>query len=225
MKNIPVFTTEYGVASLSLGQIQSRGEAFIRVQDIQPGRMDLLIRECAAFCRAAGAERVYASQWAGEPAYSVIEMRGLPLFDPDQVENLFPATEATVARWREIYNNAMQNVHHSRYLSGYDEEKILSSGGAYFVHRRGDLLGIGWVEDQKILAVASCKPGFGFRVAQTLLSVMADEPVSLEVASSNTRAIRLYERLGLVKTAEISRWYEITGCFQEKTLDKHRNMV
>lgn len=211
MKDIPVFTTEYGIASLSLGQIQSRGEAFIRVQDTRPENRDALVAECAAFCRGAGAEKVYASVGTGEPAYSVIEMRGIPQFDGDFVENLFPVTEQTVSRWREIYNSAMKSVHHARYLSVFEEERILSSGGAYFVHRRGELLGIGWVDTQKILAIASCKPGFGFRVAQTLLSTMTDEPVTLEVASTNSGAIRLYQRLGLLKTGEIGRWYEVNG--------------
>ena len=31
--------------------------------------------------------------------------------------------------------------------------------------------------------------------------------MALEVASTNARAIRLYEKLGFLKTAEVSRWY------------------
>lgn len=210
MRDIPVFTTEYGVASLSLRQIQTRGEAFIRVQTAQEGCTEQLIAECARFCRGAGAEKVYASEGNGEPAYAVLQMRGNVQIDTNELEHIFPVTSQTVARWREIYNHAMSGVDHAKYLSGFDEEKILSSGGAYFVHRNGEILGIGWLEDQSLLAIATCKPGLGYRVMQTLLSVLPEESVTLEVASTNRKAIRLYERMGFIKIAELDKWYRIS---------------
>ena len=33
--------------------------------------------------------------------------------------------------------------------------------------------------------------------------------VELEVVSTNQRAIRLYEKMGFIKTKEISRWYRV----------------
>jgi len=35
------------------------------------------------------------------------------------------------------------------------------------------------------------------------------ETVRLTVAATNERALRLYERLGFIKTAELSRWYRV----------------
>ena len=45
----------------------------------------------------------------------------------------------------------------------------------------------------------------------TLMSLDEGGQITLEVASTNERAIRLYERLGFVKTREINRWYRVLG--------------
>ena len=43
----------------------------------------------------------------------------------------------------------------------------------------------------------------------TMMSLLEEEQITLEVASTNERAIHLYEKLGFVKTAELSRWYQV----------------
>jgi len=58
--------------------------------------------------------------------------------------------------------------------------------------------------------VAAAEKGAGTQVMHTLLSLVEGETVTLEVASTNERAIRLYERLGFLKTAELTRWYDVT---------------
>lgn len=214
MKDFPFFSTESGVASLVLKEIPYRKQAYIHVREVQPGQLSELIAECAAFCRMAGAEQIYAAgheELAAYPLYtSVLEMRGEAWVDPDNLENLFPVTEQTVARWRQIYNERMKDVDNAGTLEARDEKRILESGGAYFVHRNGELLGIGWLDDCKLLAVASAMPGAGERVMHTLMSLVEGATVTLEVASTNERAIRLYERLMFLKTREISRWYNLT---------------
>lgn len=207
MKDIPVFTTEYGVASLSLGQIPYRGIAYVHVRSYLPGYLTDHVAECAAFCRAAGADLIF---WTGEdipePPHSIIyEMRGNAEPNPELVENLFPVTEQTAAQWRKIHNDCMKDVDHAAYLTETDEKQLLSPG-AYFIHRNGVLLGIGWLEDDCIRAIASLQPGAGQRIAHTLMS-LTQGTLRLEVASTNTRAIRLYEHLGFMKTGEVRRWY------------------
>ena len=59
-------------------------------------------------------------------------------------------------------------------------------------------------------AVISLQPGAGQTVVQALVSTLDCETVRLWVASANTRAIRLYERMGFVTVGELSRWYHIT---------------
>lgn len=213
MKDIPMFTTQYGVASLMLKEIPYRETAYVRVQTVEAGELQDLLAECVTFCRMAGAEHIFASGHEALEEYplhtAVYEMRGEAVVDRDLLDSLFPVTEATVSRWREIYNERMRPVDNAGTLTAYDEKEILSSGGAYFVHHMGELLGIGWMDDAKLLAIASVKPGMGYRVANALLSMVEGADVTLEVASTNTRAIKLYERLGFVKVREVSRWYQI----------------
>lgn len=212
MKDIPVFTTDYGVSSLILKEIPYKQLAFIHVRDVQPGQLKQHLEECISFCRMAGAERILAKGHEELQSYSlhsvVVEMT-LLLDQQEPEANLWPVTGETVAKWREIYNQAMGKFDNHATLTFHDEKRILQSGGAYFVHKDGDLLGIGWMEGQELLALVSTVPGMGETVARTLFTTAASDKVTLEVVSDNLRAVRLYEKMGFVKTREISRWYRL----------------
>ena len=213
MRDFPLFTTDFGIASLVLKEIPYREEAYITVLDVQPDGFEEHLKECVSFCRMAGAEKIYAKGHAKLEQYplhtAVLEMRGNAWVDNALLECLFPVTEETVRQWRSIYNERMRTVDNAGTLEARDEKRIVESGGAYFVHRNGELLGIGWLEDTKLLAIASVKPGAGEQVMHTLMSLVEGADMTLEVASTNERAIRLYEKLGFLKTAEISRWYRV----------------
>lgn len=209
LKDIPIFPTQYGVASLILREIPYRQEAYIRVQDVQREELSLLLSECADFCRACGAEKIL---WTGvetedEPGMTVFRMQGVARVDQSKLEQLFPVTEKTAARWRQIYNERMRSVPQARTLSFADEKELAEAGGTYFIHRDGELLGIGWLEDTHLLAIAACKMGAGERVAHTLLSLVEGANVTLEVADRNEKAIALYQKLGFVPTGIVSKWY------------------
>lgn len=210
MKDFPVFTTENGVASLILKEIPYRGEAYIHLRDSQSPQA--LLEECVSFCTACGAKAVYA---AGNPILesyplhtAILEMRGVPNIEVEQIASLFPVTETTAGRWRELHNRAMAQVPNAGTLEQRDEEE-LTKGGAYFVHQQGELLGIGYLKEDSIAALAACKPGAGKQVLHSLCSVCPGIQLRLEVASTNERAIRLYERMGFLKVREISRWYRV----------------
>lgn len=213
MQDFPVFTTENGVSSLHLKQIPYKQEAYIRIRDVQPGYFAEHLAECVAFCRMAGAEHIFAAgheKLAGYPLHTaVLEMRGTAWVDSEKLACLFPVTETTVARWRGIYQERMAFVDNASALEAREEQKIVESGGAYFVHRDGELFGIGWLEDCRLLAMAAVKKGAGETVMHTLMSLVEGAQMTLEVASTNVRAIRLYEKLGFLKTAELSRWYRV----------------
>lgn len=213
MRDIPIFTTEDGVASLILKQIPYREQAYIWVQDVQPEGLDNLIRECVGFCRAAGAEQVFASGHPGLEAYPlhtiIYDMAGEVVCNEPPLGRLWPVTEETVSRWRTIYNERMKGIDNAAALSSFDEKQILESGGAYFVHDGAELWGIGWLEEDRLLAVASVKPGMGQSVLEVLMSVCGSNRLTLEVASTNQRAVRLYESMGFLKTGEKSRWYRV----------------
>lgn len=211
MRDIPVFTTEYGVASLGLKEIPYRQEAYIYIQSsCQP---EELLAECVGFCRACGAEKIYAANHESLEQYplftSVIKMQGMAHVNDSKVENLWPVTEETVTEWRKFMNNRLKDVDNAATLEKQDEREILSRGGVYFVHRNGELLGGGWLTDGELRLIATAVAGAGERVMHTLMSLQPDQPIQLEVASTNIRAIRLYEKLGLIQTEELRRWYKI----------------
>ena len=211
MNDIPVFTTEYGVGSLFLKEIPYKKEAYIQIRD--SAEPDAFLRECVDFCRMCGAERIYA---AGDPVLEqyplhtvMLQMRGAA--DRESADHLWTVTEENVAQWRGLYNEKMAGIDNAATLSSRDEKLILSDGGAYFVHDGEELLGIGWLSDLELMAIAASKSGMGGRVLRAMLSLVEEQQVHLEVASTNTRAIRLYEKHGFIKTKEIRRWYCVYG--------------
>ena len=214
MKDFPVFTTETGVSSLILKEVPYRQEAYIHIQDVQPDGLEAHLTECVSFCRMVGAERVFASGSGLLESYPVhmqlLQMRGTAWVDKQKLCNLFPVTEQTVSRWRQIYNETMRTVDNAETLETRDEARILSSAGAYFIHENGNLLGIGWMEDTKLLAVASVARGAGEQIMHTLMSLVEGADMTIEVASTNRKAIRLYESLGFVSISEVEKWYMVT---------------
>ena len=213
MRDFPIFTTEFGVSSLILKEIPYRGEAYIRIRDVSEGYFNEHLTECVSFCRMCGAQRIFAegnSLLEQYPLYTAVYlMKGTAQSEMDKMASLFPVTEETVSRWRNLYNEAMRTVDNAGTLETRDEKQILSSGGAYFVHDNGALLGIFWLEDRKLLAIAAVKKGAGERVMHTMMSLLEGEQITLEVASTNSKAIRLYENLGFLKTAELTRWHRV----------------
>ena len=210
MRDIPMFTTQYGVASLALREIPYRQEAYVCIQTTSQPR-DLL-DECIGFCRACGAEKIYARNHEFLEQYSlhtaIVKMRGVARVDETKVEKLWPVTEKTIGQWRQFLNEKLKAVDNAGTLTAQGEQEILQSNGAYFVHKNGELLGAGWLADSQLKLIAAI-PGAGERVMHTLMSLQPDAPLELEVASTNTRAIRLYERLGFLKTEELRCWYKI----------------
>lgn len=211
MKDLPVFTTQNGAASLTLREIPYRKEAYIRLQDSRnPGE---LLAECADFCRCCGAERVFAAERllpATYPMYTAIwQMRAPWVAMPRADACLWPVLPENSARWQRIYNRRMAEVPAAHYMTDGDMKALLEKGDGYFIHADGALLGIGRAYIDRIDAVASVVPGGGARVMATLCSALGEEQITLEVASANTAAVRLYERLGFAVTAELERWYKI----------------
>lgn len=211
MKDMSVFDTEFGVASLVLKEVPYRQEAYIIIRSaLQP---EELLRECISFCRMVGAEKIYARGHEVTEQYplhcAIVEMSGSLEPDPEKTANLWPVTEENIGKWRQLMNEKLRSVDNAATLEKRDEKDILEKSGAYFVHSCGQLLGAGWLEGDELHLLASAERGAGERVFHTLLSVTWPERVKLQVASTNEKAIRLYERLGLVKTGEAARWYRV----------------
>lgn len=211
MKDIPMFTTDNGIASLILKEIPYKSAAYIKIQSsLEP---KALLDECVSFCRMAGADSVYATghpYLEGYPLYTAVQRMQCPADAlPETDAALFPVQERTLDTWRELYNYKMANVPNSAYMTVADARKMLDRGNGYFVHRNGELLGIGIAGGDRIDAVISAVPGAGADVVLALRHALSADTAMLEVASVNKRAIRLYEKLGFICIGEISRWYKI----------------
>ena len=211
MKNIPVFTTPNGVASLILKEIPYYGAAYITIQStLEP---ELLLDECVQFCKMAGADRIYGSNHPCLEKYpfhtAIWRMKQLKENLEAADAMVFPVTEKTLDTWVELYNRRMASVPNASYMDRTDSRKLLLDAQGYFVHKDGKLLGIGKVDADEIEAVVSAVPGMGETVVRALASLVVSDTVELTVASENTKAVRLYERMGFVRTDEVSQWYKV----------------
>ena len=211
MKDLPVFTTDHGVASLGLKQIPYNATAYITLHDSL--QTEKLIKECCDFCIAAGAESVYASGhdcFKDYPLHTAILLKQClrkRLADTDA--DLIPVQAATLEDFRNLYNDAMKAVHNASFVSTVDAKKILEEGNGYFVYRETKLIGIGVAAGKRIEAIVSVMPGCGEDVLFALNRVLIGPYAEVEVASTNTRALRLYDRLGFETVSVLSEWYKI----------------
>ncbi|MBQ7341142.1 MAG: hypothetical protein IJW41_03140 [Oscillospiraceae bacterium] len=206
MKDLPAFTTENGVASIVLQEIPYSKTAYVILRDsLSPTEF---IKECGDFCRAAGAERVYATghdvltEYPYHTAIWKMEGQGLP----DLGAVCVPVTEDTLAWWCAIYNRKMASVPNAVYMGKHKKELILAGG--CFIYEKEVLLGIGMVSDG-IDAVASLVPGGGEKIVSSLCHKLGKKKITLQVALENQKAVSLYERLGFQKQAELGKWYKI----------------
>ena len=211
MKDIPVFDTENGVATLILKEIPYYQSAYIQIHDTASPAA--FVSECRDFCRMVGAEHIYAkghSYLESFPLYTEIwEMSVARDALPDTDVALIPLTEDKVEEWAGIYNTRMSSVANAAYMTTSNAREIRRNGSGYFVHRGDTLLGIGIASGDQIRAVCSVKHGAGFDCMLALNHALSEETVHLQVASTNKAALRLYDKLGFIKTSVVSRWYKV----------------
>lgn len=210
MKDLPLFTTPNGVATIILRNVPYTRTAYIRLCDaVAPGEF---IKECCDFCRAVGAERVFAT---GHELLSQYDLHTRIL--KMQRDNNLPETDAavlpvqaeTMEQWREIYNEKMATVPTAAMISFHEAKKYLAEGNCYFVHQGDTLLGIGVVSENRIDAIASIVPGEGRRVLSALSKALLSDTIELYVAENNLPAMKLYQSLDFVTTGVVEQWHKI----------------
>lgn len=211
MKDIPMFTTQYGVASLILREIPYQQTAYIRIQASREPQK--LLEECISFCRMVGAEKILVKEAQGinnYPMYTVLwQMRTAVQSLADTDAALFPVQEHTADEFQRIYNEKVSHIPNAAWMDNADKKEMLKTGEGYFVHRGDTLLGIGRVAGGEIRFLAAVRPGAGADVVKALCHAVTEDTVTVEVASANQKAVKLYERLGFVKISELSRWYRV----------------
>lgn len=210
MKDIPLFTTEYGIASIDLAELAYQSAAYIRVRSCVSGKTAALIDECVAFCRGCGVEHVYAAG-KGLRGYpldcTILQLRGS--VGEGKCAELRPITQDNCELWRRIANERMAHVDHHATITMTLTKKLLKQGGAYFVCEGERILGIGLVQDGALQLIASTQRGAGECVLRTLAQLLPRDGFCLEVASTNYPALALYERLGFAIVAEKTRWHRV----------------
>lgn len=210
MRNIPVFTTQNGVASLTLEEIPYKGCAYVRVQDSSD--TEAFLQECTDFCVAVGAGRVYATGVGADkyPFYtSIVQMQQSITDIPDTDATLCPVQNSTLEQWRNIYNLRMADVTNAATMTISKAQKALEDGSCYFVYKGDCMLGIGMVSGNTINALASVVPGSGTDILLALCQALEGGPVCVEVSSTNTRAVSLYKKLGFAEKCRVADWYQI----------------
>lgn len=209
MRDIPVFDTEFGVGSLALREVSYRQEAYITVGAASDGQR--FLEEAAAFCVAVGTEAVYATGHEAAEQYPLYNTVLLLAAGRDDLEKsnacLFPVTEETAAQWKKLYNEKFRKVPNAATITDRDMQELMRA--CYFVHRGRELIGIGKADGDRIGAIASFVPGGGRDVVLALAHVLPSDRVTIEVASANPKAYKLYESLGFIKIQERIKWYKI----------------
>lgn len=210
MRDIPMFTTEYGVASLILKEIPYCKDAYVLILD--SSAVEQFVEECADFCRMAGARNIYlagADVPVKYPLFTEIWQMQCPVNQLQKSDaELMPVNESNAGRWREIYNARMANIPAAAFMSGIRVEQLLKSGSCYFAYRNKKILGIVAISGQNIVCIASVLPGAGKDILCALTNIVSGEMLHLEVASENKRAVSFYEKLGFKKTAVKEIWYQ-----------------
>ena len=213
MKDLPLFTTPNGIASLTLREIPYTKRAYILLQDSREPK--LLLEECRDFCRAVGAEYIYA---AGDPiveAYpyhtAIVTMQCAKVCLGDSAFSLWPVQERTLKTWKEIYNQKAADIANAAWMTDADGAEMLRKGEGYFVHDGKKLMGIGRIGDGEIKWIASCAPGAGADVLRALATVIYEDTLRLQVAQTNKKALRLYTDLGFVPVECGKSWHRIWG--------------
>ena len=211
MTDIPVFDTQNGVGSLVLREIPYRGEAYITVGAATDGAA--FIKEAADFCTAVGADVIFVTGHAAAERYPHYSSVLLLAADRESLEQtdalLFPVTEQTAEKWRTLYNEKFLKVPNAATITQRDMQRLMKS--CYFVHRNGQLIGIGKAEADRIGAIAAFAPGAGRDVVLALSHILQEERITIEVATANPKARSLYERLGFIAVEERIKWYIVRG--------------
>lgn len=218
MKDIPIFTSPFGMATLILREIPTKQYAYVMVRSHQEGKLPQLLEECRAFCAMAGAVHVLAT--ADEPLDFLPHVHDMLAFTcrrealppPLRPVELAPVTAENGAQFLALYNRLFYPVINAATYTQTDLTRVLEKGQAYLALVGGQVAGLGELTESELCAIAVAPEfrGLGHRLALTLFARMSCEVVHLRVSSANEGALRLYGRLGFDRSSVLSRWYRLT---------------
>lgn len=216
MKNIPLFTSSYGLATLILREISWNGRAYVLVREIWHDGAALL-EECRAFCLAVGAREVYAA-WAegfetlpAAHAYDMLAMSCPKAALPVESLPLEPLSRENADAYLEIYQRCFRDVPSAASYDHKSLEPLYGEDLAWLVPVAGGYGAIAEISKTGLegIAVLPEHRGLGYPLAATVLQMVPSPVVHLRVASTNHRALALYCRLGFTEDAPARPWYRL----------------
>ena len=216
MKNIPVFTAVNGTASVILQEIPYSGKAYILIRSVWTTAAALL-EECCQFCRMVGAEQVFAS-WGtedlpGAHSYDLVAMtcEKAALPQPRRPVVLEPLTPENGGDYLAVYNRCFREVPGAATYGQRDLKRLYDTDCAFLVRQDGVCAAVAEICEEGLegIAVLPEYKGLGYELALAVLPMVPAAELRLKVASTNRRAVSLYERLGFVYSGTEKRWWRL----------------
>lgn len=216
MKDIPMFTGTHGMASLVFREVALTGCAYVVVRAVWNGQKAAFLQECLDFCRAVGAEQVYATYGVEElPAkhgWDMIAMEaekeGLPVGNPVEIEELTPENGS---HFLEIYNHCFRDVPGASVYGEADLKRLYDTDCAWLCKKDGQYAAIAEISEAGLESIAVLPEyrGLGYDLALAVLPMVPRKTICLKVAGTNEKALALYERLGFQRVKIVGRWWQI----------------
>ena len=217
MKNIPVFMTEGGTASLVLKEIPHRGEAYVLLRTVHD--LPVLLEACAGFCRSCGAEQMFVSR--GIDPLPLPHAMDMLLLHADKARLPAPAAEVRLepmvpdndAIYQRIYNVCFQGVSNAATYEPADIRRIYREKQLAFLALTGSGIpfGMGELHGNELAAVGVLPEyrgqGRSRDLTLALLRHCQGPLVELTAASDNDAALGLYDSLGFTVAKKLSAWY------------------
>lgn len=217
MNNIPMFTSAYGIATLILREIPWSGSAYVLVRSVWNDQAAALLAECRDFCRAVGAEAVFAAwdteELPAEHAWDMVYMTrpkdGLP--EPVKPVELEALSRENAEVYLEIYNRCFLSVPAAASYNRSSLEPLYGEDLAWLAKVAGQYAGVAEISKEGLEGIAVLPEycGLGHDLALSVLPMVPSKILRLKVASTNTRAISLYERLGFQADGVEKRWWKL----------------
>lgn len=216
MKDIPMFTGQYGLASLILKEIAVSGRAYVLVRSVWNGQTAAFLQECRDFCRAVGAETVYVSyeneDLPAVHAYDMLTMEmekaKLPQGKPVELEPLTPENGEV---YLDIYNACFREIIGAASYGKQDLQRLYDKDCAFLAKVDGAYAAVAEISEEGLESVAVLPQyrGLGYDLSLAVLPMVPRKTIRLKVASTNRRALDLYTRLGFTQTGVAGRWWRL----------------
>lgn len=202
MKDIPIFTSTEGIATLILHEIPYRKEGYVLIRGVF-GDFERLLSDCEGFCRAVGAERVYfggEGDFSGRPVHArLIERRLDCAALPPTAAEAVPAAADAAGDWLALYR--------ARFAAVPAAQSCPDTEDLYFITLEGARIGLGQIRSGMLRSVAALAPGRGADCVCALAAADGATELRLLCAMENLPAMRLYDRLGFSRGEIKEVWY------------------